>query len=293
MTSSTPNQNHWLDIAETSSVVGSIGGSIASIFLKQFLWVTVPLTVTAGLAVVNHQRLKGQIASKQAALSALIEENQTKVSQLKQQSEKQHWDNKVELAELKKAGDTSNIEIARMDQEQKKYSNRANQELQTLQASLGKLDQLTQQLQQEQNESSKIAQELKAIDRFSLMIKGNANSPEAYYQRGCSYQATSNIGQAIDDFTQAIALCNDYAQAYHQRGLLYSEIGELKKANIDLRRASQYYIAKGDLDKYRETRDLSLEIHFNQSAEANGSEPAQKSAPEQQLESVAVGSLFE
>ncbi|MEO0014943.1 MAG: hypothetical protein RLZZ535_3332, partial [Cyanobacteriota bacterium] len=27
MKSSTPNKNHWLDIAETSAVVGSIGGS--------------------------------------------------------------------------------------------------------------------------------------------------------------------------------------------------------------------------------------------------------------------------
>ena len=92
METSNPRKPHWLDIAEMTAVAGSLGGSIASIFFKQFLWATLPLSVSAGLAVANHQRLKRLIESQQSAVSALVEENQTRITKLKQQSEKQHWD---------------------------------------------------------------------------------------------------------------------------------------------------------------------------------------------------------
>ena len=50
-----------------------------------------------------------------------------------------------------------------------------------------------------------------------------------------------------------------------------------KEAIIDFRRASQYYIGQGDLDKYRETRDLSLKIHFDRNAEESESQTESKS----------------
>ena len=295
MKSSTPNKNHWLDIAETSAVVGSIGGSITSVLLKQLLWLTIPLSVTAGLAVVNHQRLKRLIASEQAAMTLLIQDNHAKVSQLKEQSEKQHWDNKVELAELKKASDTATTKLTRLDQQQKTSLEMTTQELQTLQTSIAQLDHLTQQLEQEQSQNRKLAKELKTIEKFTQIINNDSNSVEAYYQRGCAYQQTGSIELAVEDFSKVIELRNDHAEAYHQRGLLYLELADPQKAIIDLRRASQYYIGKGDLDQYRKTRDLSLEIHFNQSADASISEtetiePTKKA--EQKLEPVAVNNLF-
>jgi tetratricopeptide (TPR) repeat protein len=292
MKSSSP-KTHWLDIAETSAVVGSIGGSITSIILKQFLWVTVPLSVTAGLAVVNHQRLKRAIASEQAATALLIQENHGKITQLKQQSEQKHWDSKVEISELKKASDTATSELARLDEEQKGKLKTTTQELQTLQASMSKLDKLAQKLEQEQSEAHKLSQELKAIDKFSQIISNNPNSVEAYYQRGSAYKNTGGTERAIEDFSKVIELCNDHAEAYHNRGLLYMEITDAKKAILDFRRASQYYIAKGDLEKYRKTRDLSLEIHFNQSSQTtdNSVEEAIKQ-PAKEQEAVAVNNLF-
>jgi tetratricopeptide (TPR) repeat protein len=287
---STSPKTHWLDIAETSAVVGSIGGSITSIILKQWLWVTVPLSVTAGLAVVNHQRLKKAIASEQAAMAVLIQENHGKVMQIKQQSEQKHWDSKVEINDLKKASETATAELARLDQEQKGKLNTANQELQTLQTSLSKLDNLTQRLEQQQNETRKLAQELKAIDKFTQIINNNPNLVEAYYQRGSAYQNTGSTERAIEDFSKVIELRNDHAEAYHQRGLLYMEIADAQKAIIDFRRASQYYIAKGELEKYRQARDLSLELHFHQSTE--GGESKAPKAIEPEVESVVVNNLF-
>jgi tetratricopeptide (TPR) repeat protein len=153
-----------------------------------------------------------------------------------------------------------------------------------------KLDNLAQKLEQEQNEARKMAHELKSIDKFSQIISNNPNLVEAYYQRGSAYQITGSIERAIDDFTKVIELRNDHADAYYHRGLLYLEIADPQKAIIDLRRASQYYIAKGDLDQYRKARDLSLEIHFNQSTETNPSETTKQA--EQKLESVVVNNLF-
>jgi tetratricopeptide (TPR) repeat protein len=287
---STSSQAHWLDVAETSAVAGSVAGSITSIILKQWLWVTVPLSVTAGLAVVNHQRLKKLIASEQAAMAFLIQENHGKVMQIKQQSEQKHWDSKVEINDLKKASETATAELTRIDNEQKGKLNTANQQLQTLQTSLGKLDNLTQRLEKEQSETRKLAQELKAIDKYTQIINNNPNLVEAYYQRGTAYQNTGNAERAIEDFSKVIELRNDHAEAYHQRGLLYMEIADAQKAIIDFRRASQYYIAKGELEKYRKARDLSLELHFHQSTDAGASEAPK--ATEAEVESVVVNNLF-
>ncbi|MFM2311483.1 MAG: hypothetical protein RLZZ04_759 [Cyanobacteriota bacterium] len=293
MKSTSPNKNHWLDIAETSAVVGSIGGSITSIIFKQWLWVTVPLSVTAGLAVVNHQRLKRAIAAEQATTALLIQENQGRITQLKQQSEQKHWDSKVEISELKKASETASAELARLDEEQKGKLKTATQELQTLQASLSKLDSLAQKLEKEQTEAHKLSQELKAIDKFSQMISNNPSSVEAYYQRGSAYKNTGDTERAIKDFSKVIELCNDHAEAYHNRGLLYMELADAKKAILDFRRASQYYIAKGDLEKYRKTRDLSLELHFNQSGQITDNSTAETiKQPAKEVEAVVVNNLF-
>lgn len=286
---STLRKTHWLDTAEIAAVVGSLGGAVTSIVLKQFLWVTIPLSVSTGLAVFNHQRLKRLIEFEQEAVAILIQENQARISKLKQQSEKQHWENKVNVSELKQASDSATTELERLDEEQKTKLASTTNELQSLQTSMAKLDELTQKLEQEQNETRELAKELKAIEKFTQIINNNGNSAQPYFLRGSAYQRSGNIERAIDDFTKVIELRNDHAKAYHQRGLLYAEIDEAQKAIIDLRRASQYYIGKGDLDKYRQTRDLSLKLHFNQSSEAE--ETPSDSKPKSEAV-VAVGHLF-
>ena len=287
---STSRKTHWLDIAETSAMVVSLGGSVTSIVLKQFLWATVPLSVSAGLAVVNHQRLRRLVKSEQEAVAFLVRENKARISKLKEQSEQAHWESKVGISELKQSQDEANEELERIDRVQKTKLEGATKDLETLQTSVAKLDKLTRQLEQEQNETRKLAKELKTIEKYTQEIANNDNLVQSYYQRGLAYQRTGNIERAIDDFTKVIELQSDHVKAYHQRGLLYSEIGEAQKAIIDLRRASQYYIGKGDLDKYRETRDLSLKIHLSNSTEARENE-THKVSPKIQ-ESVMVGNLF-
>ena len=290
MKTSTPTKQHWLDIAEITAVTGSIGGSIASIFLKQYLWVTIPLSVSAGLAVVNHKRLHRLLKSEQEAIAMLVQEDRAKLTKLKEQSEKQHWDSTVEITDLKKTAKTTTSELERVDREQQTKLTNAAQEIQILQTSMDKLDELTKKLEHEQNETRKLAGELKAIEKFTQMINNNPDSAQAYYHRGSAYQRSGNKERAIQDFSQAIALSKDHAKAHHKRGLLYLEIDEAQKAIIDFRKASQYYISQGDLEKYRETRDLSLKIHFSQSTEDSKSESDPQ--PKAESYSVAVNSAF-
>lgn len=288
MKTSTP-RTHWLDIAEMTAIAGSLGGSIASVFLKPLLWVTIPLSVSAGLAIVNHQRLKRQIQSEREAVASLIEENHGRITKLKQQSEKQHWENQVEFTQLKQTNDKVSEKLEELDTDQKAKLERATQELQTLQVSMTKLDELTSKLEEEQNATRKLAGELKAIEKFTQMIAHNPNSVQAYYNRGSAYQRSGNIERAIQDFSQTIALQEDHAKAHHKRGQLYLEIDRPQEAIIDFRRASQCYISQGNLDKYRETRDLSLKIHFDRT-KTNESQTEEEAKPKSV--SVPVNGLF-
>ena len=290
MKTSTPTKQHWLDIAEITAVTGSIGGSIVSIFIKQYLWVTIPLSVSAGLAVVNHKRLHRLLKSEQEAVAMLVQQHHATLTKLQEQSEKQHQESTVEITDLKKTAKTTASELERVDREQETKLTSATQEIQILQTSMDKLDELTKKLEHEQDKTHKLAKELKAIERFTQTIDNDPNSAPAYYQRGSAYQRSGGIERAIKDFSQAIALSKDYAKAYHKRGLLYLEIDEAQKAIIDFRKASQCYIAQGDLEKYRETRDFSLKIHLNQSTE--DSKPESNPQPKAKSHSVAVNSAF-
>ncbi|MEM6614430.1 MAG: hypothetical protein AAF652_19715 [Cyanobacteria bacterium P01_C01_bin.72] len=285
---STLRKTHWLEKAEIAAAAGTLGGAVTSVVLQQFFWVTIPLSVSAGLAMVNYQRLKQLVDYKQEAITILIQANQAQISQLEQESEQYHRENEASVFALKQASKSATAELEQLRQEQTTKLGSTTDELQSLQTSMAKLDELTQKLEQEQNETRKLAKELKAIEKFTRIINNNGNSAQPYLLRGSAYQRSGNILRAIDDFTKVIELRNDHAKAYHQRGLLYIEIEETQKAIIDLRRASQYYIGKGDLEQYRQTRDLSLKLHSNHSSEAENTSADSK--PES--EAVAVGRLF-
>ena len=295
MNSSTSDKSHWLDIAETSAVAVSLGGSITGFVLKQWLWATVPLTVTAGLAVLNHQRLKELIKTEKAAVTLLVQENQARISKLKEKTEQNHWDNKSEITSLQKTTDASSTELEQSLKKQKSKLGNTTKDLATLQSTVASLSTLAHRLEQEQNETRKLAAELKAIEKFTQMINSDGESAQTYYKRASAYQRTGNVERAIEDFSKAIELRRDYVKAYHKRGLLYLKSGQSKQAILDLRRASQYYIGKGELEKYRETRDLTLQIHADGSDDTNTNGASENERPKthvREAEAVSVNNLF-
>ena len=301
--SSTSNKFHWLDIAEIAAVAGSVGGSITSIFLKQFLWATIPLSASAALALINHQRLKSLIKQEQKAIATLIEQNEGKVNDFKIEYAQNHQVQKTNIAELgEELGQVRNlatVELARLQQEEKADFESTSQELEILQNSIAKLDSLSQKLEQDihtidhqQQETSKLVRELKAIDIFTQNIQAEVNTIQSYFERGFAYQRLGNKHRAIDDYSKTLELDSNHAQAHHNRGLLYAEMGIEQKAVIDLRRASQLYFDKGNLDKYRETRDLVQKIHQNPTDEVADSDN-EVADNNQDTESVIVGNLFD
>jgi tetratricopeptide (TPR) repeat protein len=306
MNTPTVKNTHWLDIAEIIAVIGSIGGSVTSVFLQQLFWATVPLSASAALALLNHQRLKNIIESEvikeQQNLTSLVTENKQKLTNSSAILQKQYYNNKTEIAEVADAlGQVRNLattELARLSKEEKTDFVNTSKELKGLQNSLYQLDSLSHKLEKnlekidkKQKETSKQLRELRAIDVFSQNIKVELNTVQSYFERGFAYQRLGNKHRAIEDYSKTIELANNHAQAYYNRGLLYAELGINQKAVIDLRKASQIYFKKGNLEKYREARDLSQKIH--QQTEVNINQVEESTEKQNNINTqVIVGNLF-
>lgn len=291
-----PKKLHWLEVAEITTVVISVGGSIAGVLLNQFLWATIPLSAAAGFSIANHRRLKQRIEQNRRTISTLVQENKAAVGELEIKSAKNYREYKINLAELNdelvQVRNLAATELARLQQEKQEELENTALKLSSLQTSVAKLDKLSHELEQNVNtlndkekENGKLVKELKAIDVFTQNIKSDFNTVQSYFQRGYAHQRIGNKQQAINDYGKTLELDSSHAQAYHNRGLLYAESGMAQKAVIDLRKASQLYINNSNLDKYRETRDLSLKVHQEASDRVT-------EIKEKETESVIVGNLF-
>lgn len=72
-----------------------------------------------------------------------------------------------------------------------------------------------------------------AREFYNEALKIDGEFPDAYYNRGITYQITGSYQEAIDDFTKAISFREGYADAYYQRGLAYFDNGEYYKSLED------------------------------------------------------------
>ena len=284
---------HWLSIAEKIAIASSCGGLIIGAISKQFLWATIPLSASAVFASFDRQRLKNLFEQEQKAIAVLVADNQQRITTVNgefeerhQQSENQIAELETELESIKKLATASRLQLQQQEQE----SMLTVSKIENLQNSLSQLDSSIQNLEQQlntvdgkQKETGKLVRQLKAIDIFTQSINADANTTQAYFERGLAYQRLGNKHRAVDDYTKTIELDSKHAQAHHYRGLLYKEMGIEQKAAIDLRRASQLYFDRGNLDKYREMRDLSQQIYKNNDDSTTSVKDS---------EQVAVGNLF-
>jgi hypothetical protein len=88
------NNFYWLDILETVSVIGYIGGSVASLVSQQVVFASLPLSLSVTLNLVNRGRLLNLVAQgNQTALAELSQrsqEHQTNIKTLSEQMTVQH-----------------------------------------------------------------------------------------------------------------------------------------------------------------------------------------------------------
>ncbi len=256
------SQNYyWLDIAETTSVIVSIGSSIASLFFKEIFLVSIPFSVCVTLNLVNRNRI----------LSLTTTTTNKSISEIAQQNQDNHSNLSQKLTQLQQS---NNNQLTRYQTDHKTLS----QQLNKLHTDLNKR---THTLENEFNQIATKIENLTQIESFTRSIKASPNLTEFYYLRGQSYQKMDNKEGAMEDYTKAIELDSSYALAFHNRGLLNADLGIKKAAVEDLRKAAKFYFEKGDLDNYQKTRNMSQNLHELNSASKN-----------QDSEQVLASSLF-
>jgi hypothetical protein len=58
------NNLSLLEIAEIGSVIGSVGGTVASLITQQFFFASIPLSVSVSLNLLNRRQLLNSITAK-------------------------------------------------------------------------------------------------------------------------------------------------------------------------------------------------------------------------------------
>ncbi len=251
--STSQSNSHWLDVAETVSIIGSVGGAVASIFIEKIFLASIPLSICVALNLVNRKRI----------LSLTTAETQKVIAELAQQNQDNHTDFSQKLTQLQQS--ISN-QLAKYQNDQNILSQQINKLNTDLQNS-------TQKLQKQENELATKIEYLSQIESATRAIQSSPESAELYCQRGNSYQQMGKKERAIEDYTKVIELDPSYALAHHNRGLVNSDLGNKKAAVEDLRKASKFYFEQGDLDNYQETRNMSQAIHeLNSASKEQGSD---------------------
>lgn len=102
------------------------------------------------------------------------------------------------------------------------------------------------------------------VEYFTEIIKSRPIHPDAYFDRGESYELLGRYSEAVDDYTQAIKLgVFDLGGAYFNRGWVYAKLWQLDKALEDCKKAIQldrdaggerlnrglHYVMAGQFDK--------------------------------------------
>ncbi len=263
--STSHSNSHWLDIAETASVFGSIGGSVASIFFKEIFLASIPLSICVALNLVNRKRI----------ISLTTAENKKAIAELAQQNQDNHTDFSQKLTQLQQS----------ISNQLAKYQAKYQTDQKTLSQQINKLNddfkERSQELQQQEDELATKIEYLSQIESATRAIQASPDSAELYCQRGNSYQQMGKKERAIEDYTKVIELDPSYALAHHNRGLVNSDLGNKKAAVEDLRQAAKFYFEQGDLDSYQKTRNMSQALHELNSA-----------SKEQDSDKVLASSLF-
>ncbi len=82
---------------------------------------------------------------------------------------------------------------------------------------------------------------IEAIEFYTKAIKVNENFSEAYYCRALSRSANNEIDAAIDDYTKAIEIDSKYTEAYNNRGKLNYDRMNIEAAIKDFSLAVTFF----------------------------------------------------
>lgn len=232
--------NHWLNIAETAAVVGSFGGTVASFFLKEMIFASVPLSACVALNLINRKRL----------LSLVTTKNNETIATVSQHNQSDHANICDQMMQIQQSftSDHEKYEI-----EHKQISENLKQ------IDLSSKDKIQKLEKQYEELSSKT---------LKLVQSTTSGSAELYYQNATDYQKMGEKQKAIEEYTKAIQIDGEYVEAYVDRGILFAEMSNKKLAVKDFRKAAKLYFDKGDLDNYRLIKQKTQDIYQLDSSSA-------------------------
>lgn len=225
------NSNHYslINVAEIISVAGAIGGSIAGVVTQQFLLAVVPLSVAAGLNLLNRKRL----------VEESHEENQNAIAELAQENVRNQMTQRV----LKE----------RVAEVQHLISGPEH--------SIRQLKQATKTLNRRQKSLATTVDRLRALEEYNQAIHINPQDVDAYYRRGNTRFYLGNIQGAIEDYKRTLELNPNHAQSLRNRSVLYRRLGEHKGAIDDLRRAARLFFEAGNMEQYQQAVDTMKSLY--------------------------------
>ena len=297
-------QSHWLNHLETLSVIGSVGGAIASAVTNQVAFASIPLSLTATLHLANRRRLAESTGEvRQVMIAQLSQQDQEYKAQIEalNQSGQLRKDAIATLTQQDEDKQLSIEAITKQNQTQQQTLESLNEQLESLEEHGAILVKRTEELETDSEVLKEKEQRLETaldqlheIDQLTQIIRATPRDATLYYRRGLVRGNLCRIDDqriAIDDYSQAIALDTAYADAYFQRGVLRSKIEEKQQAVADLRIAAKLYFEAGDLEHYEEAMRLSQEQHELVPAAVERDTPAQDEA--QSEESLVIGNLFD
>lgn len=249
--------NSWLNIAEIIAVAGSISGAIASIFLQKYLYVSLPLSASVALNLLNRQRLTHSITSNKNRIEQLEQQSQQSEFMLSELSQKVEQENEMTSSELS----------GRLQADETKLS-KISQEVQNIRQHLLQVNDLNQNLDKsfnnlnkQQIEINKLIKELRVSEDQSQTVLSVGNPAEFCFNLALVNQEEGDRDRAMENYIKAVEINPDFTRAYYNLGLIYMEIGDNRKAIDNLRKASQLYFKQNDLEKYQELRNLSLQLY--------------------------------
>jgi tetratricopeptide (TPR) repeat protein len=231
----TAAQSNWLGWLEGASVVGSIGGSIATALGQPAAFAVLPLSLAAALNLASRLKL-------QQSATALAGTDEVLMLQLHNATTK----SEMALDDLHKAlSGTDEVLMIQLNN----TNNRTEGAIEVSQSLQRKLDTLQAQV-------NNIAQEQSALIESTL--------EESYYRRGIELDKRGEHKDAIAAYNEALRINPNYADAHLQLGVACAHRGQKQQAIASLRTATKLFFDGGELERYHEARALSEQVHSGQ-----------------------------
>ena len=271
------SQNYsWVGIVETVSVVGSIGASIASIFINQAALASIPLSITVMLNLVNRRlQLEALSKTNQSAISQLVQEDVKVLDKVEasnqqivhlQQLTFDYQQVKGNVQEHSQNLQNNQNDIAALLQQQTETQGKIQGIDEQLTQSNSDFEQLkndtqdyTAMLQTGQLEMAELLQdksEVRSIvdslttqvaeiqEIIPSLIEGNSNlmdyaKLQSLYEEQMEVVKKVGYLREIDSSTQAIRIAPYDPDAYYKRGMSFLALGDKQGSIGDFTEAIQ------------------------------------------------------